>query len=73
LLTVRAHKAANPAKYPVRDDVRAFLPYYEGIEERHKPTRVHLQVYDGASSLGTCSPPGSANDQASATTSRYSA
>lgn len=43
----RAHKAANPGKYPIREDVRAFLPYYDGIEERYAPTRVHLQVYDG--------------------------
>lgn len=46
-LTVRAHKAANPEKYPVRDDVRAMMPYYEGIEARYEPSKVHLQVYDG--------------------------
>ncbi|ORY26314.1 hypothetical protein BCR39DRAFT_541265 [Naematelia encephala] len=42
-----AHKAANPGKYPIRDDVRKMLPSLEGIEEKHGPTDVHLQVYDG--------------------------
>ncbi|WVQ99705.1 hypothetical protein IAU59_006846 [Kwoniella sp. CBS 9459] len=42
-----AHKAANPEKYPIRDDVRAMLPSLQGIEEKYGPTNVHLQVYDG--------------------------
>ncbi|WVF71169.1 hypothetical protein IAT40_005967 [Kwoniella sp. CBS 6097] len=42
-----AHKAANPDQYPIRDDVKAMLPSLQGIEERHGPTNVHLQVYDG--------------------------
>jgi hypothetical protein len=42
-----AHKAANPDKYPLREDVKALLPSLRGIEEKHGPTNVHLQVYDG--------------------------
>jgi acetyl esterase/lipase len=42
-----AHKAANPEKHPIRDDVRAQLPSLDGIEQRFGPTNVHLQVYDG--------------------------
>ncbi|CAK9781177.1 alpha/beta-hydrolase [Cutaneotrichosporon oleaginosum] len=42
-----AHKAANPSAYPVREDVRAMMPHWDGIEGRHQPTDVHLQVYDG--------------------------
>lgn len=42
-----AHKAANPEAYPIREDVRAQMPSLQGIEEKHGPTDVHLQVYDG--------------------------
>ena len=42
-----AHRAANPAKYPVSEEVKQLYPAYEGIEGRTKPTTVHLQVYDG--------------------------
>ncbi|WVR06766.1 hypothetical protein IAU60_003801 [Kwoniella sp. DSM 27419] len=42
-----AHKAANPAAFPLRDDVKAMLPSMKGIEDRYGPTNVHLQVYDG--------------------------
>ena len=44
---VRAHRAANPEKYPVSDAVKKLYPAYEGIESRMKPTTVHLQIYDG--------------------------
>jgi hypothetical protein len=42
-----AHRAANPAKYPVSEEVKKLYPSYEGIEGRMKSTTVHLQVYDG--------------------------
>ncbi|KAF9560975.1 alpha/beta-hydrolase [Agrocybe pediades] len=41
-----AHKAAYPEKYPVTDRARELYPSLNGIEERFKPTSVHLQVYD---------------------------
>jgi hypothetical protein len=47
LMFARAHRAANPEKYPVSDEVKKLYPAYEGIESRMKPTMVHLQVYDG--------------------------
>ncbi|KAG6920233.1 hypothetical protein DXG01_005002 [Tephrocybe rancida] len=43
-----AHKAADPNKYPIKDSARALYPALKGIEDRHKPTMVHLQVYDDA-------------------------
>lgn len=43
----RAHKAADPAKFPPRNESRALYPPLVGIEERFSPTQVHLQVYDG--------------------------
>jgi len=46
-MLVRAHRAANPEKYPVSDAVKKLYPAYEGIEDRMKPTTVHLQIYDG--------------------------
>ena len=48
---VRAHRAANPEKYPVSDAVKKLYPAYEGIESRMKPTSVHLQIYDGTHCL----------------------
>lgn len=41
--------AANPGKYPIRDDkIREMYPPLRDIESKaHKPTSVHLQVYDG--------------------------
>ncbi len=42
-----AHKVANPEAHRIREDVRELLPSLKGIEEKHGPTRVHLQVYDG--------------------------
>ncbi|KAF7296117.1 Abhydrolase-3 domain-containing protein [Mycena kentingensis (nom. inval.)] len=41
-----AHRAANPEKYPIRDETRALYPVLNGIEKRFGPTKVHLQVYD---------------------------
>ncbi|KAF8178667.1 hypothetical protein K438DRAFT_1844188 [Mycena galopus ATCC 62051] len=41
-----AHKAANPEKYPIRNDIRAMYPPLDGIEKKFGPTKVHLQVYD---------------------------
>ncbi len=43
-----AHKAANPEKHPVKSESKLLYPPLEGIEERYGPTKVHLQVYDGA-------------------------
>ncbi|KAH8984794.1 Alpha/Beta hydrolase protein [Lactarius hatsudake] len=43
-----AHRAANPEKYPVSEEVKKLYPAYKGIESRMKPTMVHLQVYDDA-------------------------
>jgi hypothetical protein len=42
-----AHRAANPAKYPVREEVKKLYPALAGVEGRMEPTAVHLQVYDG--------------------------
>src|ERR1700733_10286819 len=42
-----AHKAANPERYPLQDAVRTLYPPLVNIEGRYKPTKVHLQVYDG--------------------------
>ncbi|KAJ6593444.1 hypothetical protein B0H19DRAFT_1090334 [Mycena capillaripes] len=41
-----AHKAANPEKYPLKEDIRAMYPPLDGIETKFGPTKVHLQVYD---------------------------
>ncbi|KAH0588833.1 hypothetical protein H2248_004632 [Termitomyces sp. 'cryptogamus'] len=41
-----AHKAANPKKYPIGNFSRVSYPSLIGIEDRCKPTKVHLQVYD---------------------------
>jgi hypothetical protein len=44
-----AHRAANPAKYPVSEETKRLYPALAGVERRMKPTTVHLQVYDGMS------------------------
>jgi hypothetical protein len=44
----RAHKAANPDRYPIRDAIKKMLPQLEDPEKKYPPTQVHLQVYDGA-------------------------
>ncbi|KAJ7496886.1 hypothetical protein FB451DRAFT_1209127 [Mycena latifolia] len=41
-----AHKAANPEKYPIKDEIRAMYSPLDGIEKKFGPTKVHLQVYD---------------------------
>ncbi|KAF5357302.1 hypothetical protein D9758_005908 [Tetrapyrgos nigripes] len=41
-----AHKAANPEKFPIKNEVRAMYPALNEIESRYGPTPVHLQVYD---------------------------
>jgi hypothetical protein len=41
-----AHKAADPSKYPIKDEVRVMYPSLKDIEKRFGPTPVHLQVYD---------------------------
>jgi hypothetical protein len=46
-LICRAHKAADPGSYPIRDEVRQQLPSLVGIEEKYGPTNVHFQIYDG--------------------------
>ncbi|KAF4563200.1 hypothetical protein EYR40_007091 [Pleurotus pulmonarius] len=43
-----AHKAAYPSRFSVRPESRALYPPLNGIEARHPPTQVHLQVYDDA-------------------------
>ncbi|KAF7968620.1 hypothetical protein HWV62_30015 [Athelia sp. TMB] len=43
-----AHKAAKPEEYPIKQSTRDIYPPLQGIEERHKATPVHLQVYDDA-------------------------
>ena len=44
-----AHRAADPAKYPVSEEAKRLYPALVGVERRMKPTVVHLQVYDGMS------------------------
>ncbi len=46
-----AHKAAEPEKYSVREEVRKLCPALDGIETRYGGTEVHLQVYDGENHL----------------------
>ncbi|OJA08539.1 hypothetical protein AZE42_02455, partial [Rhizopogon vesiculosus] len=41
-----AHKAADPSGFPLKDEARSLYPPLKGIEARHGPTAVHLQVYD---------------------------
>lgn len=48
LILSSAHRAANPDAHPIRDDVRKQMPSLQDIEKKHGPTKVHLQVYDGA-------------------------
>ncbi|KAI0090740.1 hypothetical protein BDY19DRAFT_1035200 [Irpex rosettiformis] len=46
-----AHKAANPAKFPIRPETREIYPALKGMEGRHGPTQIHLQVYDDAAHI----------------------
>jgi hypothetical protein len=43
----RAHRAAHPDQYPVRDETREMYPIFKHIGSDIQPTSVHLQVYDG--------------------------
>ncbi|KZT21084.1 alpha/beta-hydrolase [Neolentinus lepideus HHB14362 ss-1] len=43
-----AHKAANPERYPIKEETRHLYPVLDGIENCYGPTKVHLQVYDDA-------------------------
>ncbi|TFK74645.1 alpha/beta-hydrolase [Pluteus cervinus] len=43
-----AHRAAYPQDFPVSPKTAQLYPVLNGIEERCKPTNVHLQVYDDA-------------------------
>lgn len=43
-----AHKAAEPEKFSVREEVRKLYPALDGIDTRYGGTEVHLQVYDDA-------------------------
>ena len=47
--TCRAHRAANPEKYPIKERSKKLYPSLEGVESRFGPTPVHLQLYDGTS------------------------
>ena len=51
LISPRAHKAADPGKYPITQVARDMYPALNGIEERFGPTSIHLQVYDGEISI----------------------
>jgi hypothetical protein len=44
-----AHRAADPSKYPVSEETKRLYPAVAGVEGRMRPTKVHLQVYDGVS------------------------
>lgn len=43
----RAHRAAHPDRFPVRDETREMYPILGHIGSDMQPTSVHLQVYDG--------------------------
>ncbi|TFK50945.1 alpha/beta-hydrolase [Heliocybe sulcata] len=45
-----AHKAADPDRFPIKEETRRLYPALEGIESCYGPTKVHLQVYDGDTS-----------------------
>ena len=43
-----AHKAADPDRYPLREGLQDFTSERGKAAKRYGPTKVHLQVYDGA-------------------------
>jgi len=43
----RAHRAAHPERFPVRDETKVIYPAFKLGESYKQPTPVHLQVYDG--------------------------
>jgi acetyl esterase/lipase len=50
-VSFRAHRAAHPERFPVRDEVKDMYPALKNVEKHTQPTPVHLQVYDGISTL----------------------
>ncbi|WVQ79408.1 hypothetical protein IAT38_001505 [Cryptococcus sp. DSM 104549] len=42
-----AHKAAEPTKYPPSSATLAQYPEQEALVDKYKPTKVHLQIYEG--------------------------
>ena len=42
-----AHKAASPETYPPTTTALNQYPDQTALLDRYKPTRVHLQVYEG--------------------------
>jgi hypothetical protein len=43
----RAHRAADPDRFPVRDETKNIYPSFTHVGTHVRPTPVHLQVYDG--------------------------
>ncbi len=43
----RAHRAAHPERFPLRDETKKMHPALKLVETATQPTPVHLQVYDG--------------------------
>lgn len=53
-MSCRAHKAAYPHKYPVKESARNLYPLLKDIDKRFpNPSSVHLQVYDGEYIIGS--------------------
>jgi hypothetical protein len=46
-MTYLAYKAASPTTYPTASGVLASYPDQKALIDKYKPTRVHLQIYDG--------------------------
>ena len=46
-VSFRAHRAAHPERFPMRDEVKELYPVLKHVEKHTRPTPVHLQVYDG--------------------------
>jgi hypothetical protein len=43
----RAHRAAYPERFPLREEMKKVYPAFKLVETSMQPTPVHLQVYDG--------------------------
>jgi len=43
----RAHRAAYPERFPLREETKKIYPAFKLVETSMQPTPVHLQVYDG--------------------------
>jgi hypothetical protein len=50
-VSCRAHRAAHPERFLVRDEAKDMYPAPKNVEKLTRPTPVHLQVYDGMSAL----------------------